>query len=472
MAPLSPIEDTRLLAEPTAALVARMQQAGPRYTSYPTAVEFHDGIDAAAYGARLDAASQNADTPLALYAHFPFCEQRCHFCACHMIATKRRDRTEPYIERLIREIDLVADRLGDRNRISQLHWGGGTPTYFDAEHLVAVMNGIRRRFTLTPDAEVSLEVDPRVTSREQLAALAGVGFNRVSMGVQDLDPQVQTAIGRVQPFEMTESLVADARDLGYRSVNVDLVYGLPHQTVDNFDRTLDRVLELQPDRVAVYGFAYVPWHKGTQRRIDPATLPGADARIDLLLLTRRRFLELGYVEIGIDHFARPDDDLAIARSKRELHRNFMGYTTSLAPDMVGVGVSSIGEVAGAFVQNSTKLAHWERSIDAGELPTVRGYALTADDHIRRALILDLMCHFSIDRRALERTFDIDFATYFAADLARLAPLVDDGLVEIDDDEVRVTPLGHLFTRNVAMAFDAHLQAKRAAKDGPRFSSTV
>lgn len=453
-------------------LTTRYDRPGPRYTSYPTAVEFHAGVDADVYAAKLAEADAHAGEPLSMYVHLPFCEERCTYCGCNVVITKHRDVAAQYLEYLEREIDLLAARLPHRRAVSQLHWGGGTPTYFTADQLERLVGRITAHFSFTPDAEIGVEVDPRVTSEAQLAALRQRGFNRLSMGVQDFAPEVQQAVNRIQSYELTRDLLEAARTLGYRSINVDLIYGLPYQTPPAFARTLDQVLTLAPDRVAVYSFAFVPWMKAHMTHIPESALPMADEKLTLLGLARAAFDGAGYVTIGIDHFARPDDELAKAVSAGTLGRNFMGYTVQSARDMVGLGVSAIGDLQDAFVQHTKKLPEYYRAIDAGRFPVERGYLLDADDRIRRHVITELMCNGRVEAGDVERRFGIRFADYFAAELDELAgAIAADGIAEVGAHGVRVTPLGRSFVRNVCMVFDRYLRA-RTSGPTPVFSRTV
>ncbi len=460
-------------ASVTAELLRRYDRPGPRYTSYPTALEFHDGFGPRDYRARLARAAERADEPLSLYAHLPFCESRCSFCACTVLITRNRAVGEKYLGYLLREIDLVAPLLGERRRVAQLHWGGGTPTFFDPAQVRRLFAAFRARFELLPDAEVALEVDPRVTGTDHMETLRELGFNRVSMGVQDFDGAVQEAIHRIQPLEATRDLVELARRLGFRSVNLDLVYGLPRQSEAGFLRTLESVVALRPDRLAVYSFAVVPWLKRNQRLLRMEELPPPDVKLRLFGHAREVLLRAGYRAIGMDHFALPGDELSRAAAARVLHRNFMGYTTRPAPDMIGFGMSAIGEAGGAFVQNHKSLTRYYEHLDAGELPVERGLALEPDDERRRAVILSLMCNFHVDAAAWEARFGEPFAACFRRELAELA--ADDGpvahgFVEVRPDGIEVTAAGALFVRNVAMVFDRRTRERRAA--GPAFSRTV
>jgi oxygen-independent coproporphyrinogen III oxidase len=452
-----------------AALLNRYDRPGPRYTSYPTAVEFHDGFGADNYVQRLAALS--ADDEVSLYLHLPFCDHRCHFCGCHVVATQHLDVAEIYLNYLRREIEQVATILGRRPQVSQYHWGGGTPTYYTPEQMRRLQATVLEHFDLTQGAEVAIEVDPRVTSTAHIDALWEMGFNRLSMGVQDFDDDVQRAIGRGQTEEQTRSLYHYARDKGFTSINMDLIYGLPEQTPESFGATMESVLHLRPDRLAVYSYAHVPWVRSNQKRIDEETLPDRDAKFALLAQAISTFRGGGYEQIGMDHFALPEDELAQALGQRTLHRNFMGYTVSRAPDMIGLGISAIGDVAGAYAQNQKKLSTYYADLDAGRLPIERGYGLSEDDRVRRHIISELMCNLWLDTRAVEQRYAVDFAVDFAKELAALqeGPVVD-GLAVLHDDAIEVTALGQLFVRNVCMPFDAYMNAKQ--RSGPTFSRTV
>ncbi|HVP14417.1 MAG TPA: oxygen-independent coproporphyrinogen III oxidase, partial [Terriglobales bacterium] len=418
--------------EVTVDLLRRYDRPGPRYTSYPTAVEFHARFDEAAYREHLARAAADRDAPLSLYLHLPFCEERCTFCGCMVIITKKREVAAHYLDYLHREIALLAEHLQGRRRVVQYHWGGGTPTYLSVPQIEALQATVARHFDIQPGAEVAIEVDPRVTSFAQLETLRALGFNRLSMGVQDFTPAVQQAVNRVQGEPETRALFERARELGYVSINIDLIYGLPFQTLDSFGRSVDAVVRMRPDRVAVYSFAHVPWIRGNQRRLRPEDLPSPETKLALFLEARRRFLDAGYQAIGMDHFALPEDELARAARSRTLHRNFMGYTVKPAPDMLGAGVSAIGDVGGAFAQNVKKLSEYHAALDAGRFPIERGYRLSPDDHVRRHVISQLMCNFHLDGAAVSRRFGIDLDAYFARELQELREgPVADGFVEMD-----------------------------------------
>ncbi len=451
------------------ALLERYDKSGPRYTSYPTALHFHEGFGPQDYARHLAAAAQRPD-PWAVYVHLPFCRQRCLFCACNVIISPRKAQVADYLDDLRREVAMVAALIPGRRGVSQLHLGGGTPTFFSPEELAGVIDDLLGHFELEPGAEFSVEVDPRVTREAHLEALVARGLNRISLGVQDLDAEVQQAVNRTQSAEQLAALMRASRDLGIGSVNLDLIYGLPRQTPESFARTLDQIVELAPDRLAVYGFAFVPWMKGHQKKLDEAELPDRGLRFELLALARARLAEAGYVDVGMDHFARPEDELALAQRQGRLWRNFMGYTVCRAPDMLGFGISAIGDVQDAFVQNTTKLSRYREAVRAGLLPVERGYALQGDDKLRQVIIRELMCHGLVDKARVEADFAIDFDATFSQEIADLRPEVEEGLVELTDAHIRATDLGRLFLRNLAMPFDRTLSRDPSA--GPRYSRTV
>jgi oxygen-independent coproporphyrinogen-3 oxidase len=454
-----------------ASLLRQYDRPGPRYTSYPTAVEFNDTFDDAAYRGRLSAAADAADDPLSLYVHLPFCEARCSYCGCMVIITQKREVAARYLAYLEREITLLAAHLGERRRVVQHHWGGGTPTYLSLEQIERLYSIVSRHFDLAPGGERAIEIDPRVTTPAQLDLLQALGFNRLSMGVQDFTPAVQSAINRRQTEAQTRDLYGYARRAGFDCINVDLIYGLPKQSLDTFRRTLDSVVDMRPDRIAVYSYAHVPWLRPHQKQIAAADLPDANLKFEVFGAAIEAFLAAGYEQIGMDHFARPGDELAIAARARRLHRNFRGYTTRPAPDILGVGVSAIGDVRGAFAQNVKKLSRYYDALDRGVFPIERGYVLSPDDLVRRHVIAQLMCNFHVDRLSVE-AFGVDFEAYFAPELAALtAPggPAADGFVTVDRDAIAVTPRGRLFVRNICMTFDRYLAAHQ---DKPVFSRTV
>lgn len=454
----------------TADFIARHDRPGPRYTSYPTADRFGDfaAEDFAKALQRADAAG--ADTPLALYIHLPFCEQLCTYCGCAVVVTRSAGKRGSYLEYVRRELQLVGESLKQRRTLAQLHLGGGTPNSYTVPELGKLLEAVQEVFTFADGAELAIEIDPRRANPEQITGLYELGFNRLSMGVQDFDVAVQEAIRRVQSFELTSACARAAREAGFESVNMDLVYGLPHQTDASFAETLDRAIELKPDRVALYSFAYVPWIRKHQRAIDPDALPQGDAKLNLFLAARRAFMNAGYVPIGMDHFARPDDELALALGNRRLCRNFQGYTTIADLDVLGVGMTAISDIGGAYVQNTKELTDYQARIDAGQLATARGLERTTADGVRRWLIHQLMCNFHVDGRELWMRFGLELRDDFADELEALKPLQEEGLVEVGEDSITVTPLGELLVRVVAMPFDTYLGSGDAS--APRYSRTV
>lgn len=455
-----------------AQLVRIFDRPGPRYTSYPTAVEFTDAFTERAYLRQLDRAAEAPGDPLSLYIHLPFCQARCSFCGCSVIITRKPEVAVRYLEYLHREIAMIASRLRGRRRVVQYHWGGGTPTYLTVDQMRALQTVVTSHFDISADAEQAIEVDPRVTTNAHLDALRELGFTRLSMGVQDFTPAVQDAIDRHQTEDATRELYGYARRIGFDSINLDLVYGLPQQTVASFSRTLASVIDLRPDRLAVYSYAHVPWIKGNQKRILPRDLPPAELKFELFSVALERFVGAGYAQVGMDHFALPGDELALAAEARVLHRNFMGYTTRPAPDQIGVGVTSIGDVAGAYSQNTKKLSTYYACLDAGRLPVERGLVLTPEDQLRRYVITQLMCNFRVDAAETCRRFGVDFHRHFAADLDTLrqpgGPATF-GFVQVTPEGVEVLPPGRRFVRNVCMTFDPYLRRHTAQ---PVFSRTV
>jgi oxygen-independent coproporphyrinogen-3 oxidase len=452
-------------------LLAKYDRPGPRYTSYPTAPHFHTDFDEAAYRERLRTAARRTGEPLSMYVHLPFCEARCSFCGCNVVISPRRGPEEPYLEALESELDALADALGPRRTLNQLHWGGGTPTYLSPGQCERLFAAIIRRFPLTPDAEVAIEIDPCVTTPDHLATLARLGFNRISMGLQDIDPEVQRAVKRIQPLELTRERVVEARRLGFASVNIDLIYGLPLQTEDGFRHCVRTVIdELSPDRLACFSYAHVPWIKPHQRRLDESSLPRGWDKFSLFVGAARELVTAGYAFVGFDHFARPGDELARALDEGHVHRNFMGYTVMPASDQIGVGVTAIGDVAGAYAANHRRLAAYERQVRDGRMPIERGIARNPEDELRQAVIHRIICTLSLPFRWVEEELRVDPQAHFADAFVELQPMTADGLVEIDDAGLTVTPAGRFFLRNVCMPFDAYL--KRTDGNGPTYSRTV
>ena len=454
-------------------LLRRYDRPGPRYTSYPTAPQFTDAFGEAAL--REAALASNGDPiprRLSLYVHVPFCTSPCFYCGCNRIVTRDTSRSAPYIQRLQREIAMAAALFDSDRDVVQAHFGGGTPNFLSPAQLGDVLDALRRhfRFAQSPDRDLSIELDPRFIVPDDIAVLADLGFNRASFGVQDFDPVVQVAVNRVQSVDETDAAVEACRAVGFRSVNIDLIYGLPFQTTEGFGRTLDQVVAMRPDRLAVYSYAHLPSLFRPQKQIQAADLPTPDTKLGLLQLAIERLTGAGYVYIGMDHFALPDDDLARAQSRGGLHRNFMGYTTHADSDLVGLGVSAISHIGDSYSQNHRALPDWEAAVDAGRLPVFRGMRLSDDDQLRADLIQQLMCQGEIPIGALERRYQIDFDRYFADALDRLAPLVADGLLRREPGRYAVTTPGRLLLRNIAMCFDAYLAQAGGATS--RFSRAI
>lgn len=451
------------------ALVKKYDRPGPRYTSYPTAPHFRADFGAADHAALLDRSAE-IGRPLSLYVHIPFCTTRCLFCGCNVKIARDRSWGRRYLPLLEKETALAAARLGgDRREVVQVHWGGGTPTFLPPEDLIDLMAILRRHFRFAEGCEIGVEIDPRECSPAHLDALTATGANRLSLGLQDLDREVQRAIRREQSAEETWAVIDGARQRGIgESINIDLIYGLPHQTLESFAETVSEAIRMSPDRLALFNFAYLPQMFPHQKAIDPDALPDPETKLSLLEETINAFGAAGYVFIGMDHFAKPGDPLAQALRDRTLTRNFQGYSTCDETDIVALGVSSISQVGDGYAQNAKSLEEYRQAIESGNLATQRGLALSSEDLLRREAILALMCHFRLDRRAFADRWNLDFDRHFARDLERLAPLADDGLVEIGESRIEVTPTGRLMVRNIAMAFDAYLESEPAA----RYSRTV
>jgi oxygen-independent coproporphyrinogen-3 oxidase len=451
-------------------LIRKYDVAGPRYTSYPTADRFVEAFGETELSQWL--AKRNIggiSQPLSVYVHLPFCESICYYCGCNKIVTRDHSRSAKYIKYLDKELALVAARLGSEPTIAQLHWGGGTPTFLPQEEMRELMALVDARFRRSADFECAIEVDPRHAPEGLMAFLAGLGFNRVSLGVQDFDPAVQKAVHRIQGEALVRRVVAEARAAGFRSVNFDLIYGLPKQTLDSFNATLDKVIALDPDRIALYSYAHLPTLFKPQRRIADADLPSAETKLQIMTLAIGRLTRAGYLYIGMDHFARPDDDLAIAQRRGRLQRNFQGYSTFPESDLIGLGVSAIGKVGPTYYQNHKRLDDYTAALDAGHLPVARGLELTHDDLVRRAVIQALACHFRLSMESIELAYLIDFRDYFARELADLRQLQDEGLVDVSDEWITVTPRGRLLVRVVCMAFDRYL---REAQARARYSKVI
>ncbi len=447
-------------------LLRRYDKSGPRYTSYPTAVQFHPGFDEAQYRAVAQATNtEQPARPLSLYFHLPFCDTVCFYCACNKVITKNRAHAAPYLAHVFREIALQG-ALFDRARpVEQLHWGGGTPTFISHEQMRALMQATREHFSLRDDdsGEYSIEIDPREVKTDTIALLRELGFNRMSLGVQDFEPRVQRAVNRIQSEDETLAALQSARDHGFKSVNMDLIYGLPLQTVESFARTLDKIIAAGPDRLSVFNYAHLPELFKTQRQIKAEDLPSAQAKLDILQLTIELLTGAGYVYIGMDHFARPDDELAVAQREGTLYRNFQGYSTHADADLVGIGVTSIGKVGDSYSQNQRTLDDYASALDAGRLPIMRGIVLTADDKLRREVITQLICHFRLSFAAIEGKYQIAFGDYFAQELDDLAAMQADGLLDMDARGITVRPAGMLLIRNICMVFDRYLRGPSAQR---------
>ena len=455
-------------------LLRRYDRPGPRYTSYPTAPQFHAAFGEAALREAIRASNEDPiPRRLSLYVHVPFCFSPCFYCGCNRIITRDLKRGEAYLERLKREIDMVAPLFEADREVIQLHLGGGTPNFLDPAQLQSLVDHLSSRFHFADaaDRDISIELDPRFCKPGDMPALAAAGFNRASLGVQDFDPAVQDAVNRIQSVEETRAIVEACRAAGMRSVNIDLIYGLPSQSLEGFGRTLDVVLDIRPDRLAVYSYAHMPHLFKPQKQIDEALLLSGEEKLALLQLAVEKLTAAGYVYIGMDHFALPDDELAIAQSRGGLHRNFMGYTTHADSDLVGLGVSAISHIGNTFSQNPRDLPSWDIALDEGRLPVFRGMTLSEDDELRADLIQSLMCQGRIPVAALERRYGIDFAAYFAEALDALAPLERDGLVRTGDGSIETTARGRLLLRNIAMCFDRYL-APAPADARPRFSRAI
>jgi len=453
-------------------LIKRYDVAGPRYTSYPTAVQFMEGFDTEAYQ-RYTGASNNEliPKPLSLYVHLPFCKTLCYYCGCMKKVTRHEGQADQYLELLNREIELQG-RLFDHDReVIQLHFGGGTPTFHNDEKLSRLMAQLEESFSLSTDQtrEFSIEVDPRTVGLERLAKLAEMGFNRISLGVQDIDPKVQEAVNRIQDPEATLEMIDGSRNLGFNSVSIDLIYGLPLQTVESFGQTIDTVVNARPDRLAVYNYAHLPHIFRAQRMINSQDIPSPETKLELMELTIEKLTQSGYVYIGMDHFALPDDELTIAQREGGLQRNFQGYSTRRECDMVGLGVSAIGKVGDCYAQNLKDIPTWQSVVAEGKLPIWRGVSLNTEDRLRRSIIESIMCHGEVKFQQFESNFAIDFHDHFAFELGNLQQLEKDGLIEMGDDEFRATPEGRLLLRPVAMIFDEYLQAPESK---PKYSRVI
>jgi oxygen-independent coproporphyrinogen-3 oxidase len=447
----------------------KYSKPGPRYTSYPTALEFNEQFDTNALLAEFE--RQDKKRPLSLYFHLPFCRSACYFCGCNVVFTSKEDKKERYIAYIEKELNILAAHLDTSREVIQMHFGGGTPTFFSPEQLERVIALIKKTFpNFTEDAEISCEIDPRFFTKEHMDVLKSGGFNRISFGVQDFDPKVQEAVHRIQPYDVTKAAIDLARANGIESVNVDLIYGLPYQTFETFKKTLQMARTLDADRFAVFNYAHVPWLKKTMRKIDETTLPHPSVKLEILKYTIDYFTSEGYKMVGMDHFAKPEDELFKAIEKGELHRNFQGYTTKGGADLIGVGLTSIGEGKDYYVQNYKNMHDYEAAIDEGRLPVERGIKLTEDDVIRNAVIMELMSNFKLNISHIEEEYGIDFKTYFKTSLEALKEFEDAELLTISDREIKANETGAMLIRNIAMAFDAYMT--RHADKKKTFSKTI
>lgn len=453
------------------ALIKRYDKSGPRYTSYPTAVQFHTEFTVETYKDIAQKSNMGAERkPLSLYFHIPFCDTVCFYCGCNKIATKDRSRAAPYLQRVYKEIEMQSALFDSRRIVDQLHWGGGTPTFISHDEMRELMAVTRRYFKLHDDdsGEYSIEIDPREVRKDTIKLLRELGFNRMSLGVQDFEPNVQKAVNRIQSQEQTMAALQSARDEGFKSISIDLIYGLPFQTADSFERTLERVIETDPDRLSVFNYAHLPTMFKPQRRINEEDLPSASEKLAILHMAIEKLTDAGYVFIGMDHFAKPDDEMAVAQREGHLYRNFQGYSTHADCDLVAFGTTSIGKVGDSYSQNVKTMDEYYAAIDAGEIPVFRGVALDADDLLRREVITQLICHFELSFDRIEAHFNISFPDYFASELADLAAMEKDGLIMLNDQIIRVLPAGRLLIRNVCMVFDRYLREQSQQ----RFSKVI
>ncbi len=451
-------------------LIKKYDKPGPRYTSYPTAPHFNDGFSNEQYLASIkENNSADNKTPLSLYFHIPFCDTLCYFCGCNMIISNNRSRIGNYVDYIKKEILLLKKHLSDNRLVTQLHWGGGTPTHLTPTEITDLLSFINSNFNIAPDIEASCEIDPRELTFEHLKALRKGGFNRISMGVQDFTHKVQVAVNRIQPEDITRQAVEWIRKLKFESINLDLMYGLPHQTLETFSETLEKIIDISPNRIAVFNYAHVPWMKKHMELIKTEDLPTPDVKLQILKYTIETLTHAGYVFIGMDHFAKPDDELAIALNDKKLYRNFQGYSTQAGTDLYALGITSISQFGNIYSQNIKTEKEYFDKVDAGILPLAKGYLMSDDDVLRRDVIMSLMCDFELHFKVFEEKYKIDFEKYFAKGLENLKQFVPDNLVTLEDDSVKVTEMGRLLIRNIAMSFDAFLEDD---KGKVRYSRTV
>lgn len=445
-------------------LIRRYDLSGPRYTSYPTAIQFDPKLSAQDL---VTTGQQTSDknSPLSLYVHIPFCAHVCYYCACNKVITRNRKKAQPYLDTVYKEMEQLADWYSDDRIVEQLHWGGGTPTFISNEQMIELMQKLRDNFRLLDDdsGDYSIEIDPREVDNETLRVLREIGFNRISFGVQDVELKVQEAVNRVQPVEQVAEVLAESRRLGFRSINMDLIYGLPHQTLDSFTKTLDTIIALDPDRLSVFNYAHMPDRFRSQKHINADDLPSPETKLAILETTIQKLMDAGYVYIGMDHFAKPDDELALAQQNGKLHRNFQGYTTHSDCDLVAMGVSAISQIGDVYYQNEHDIALYSSAVKERSDAIKRGVTLTRDDRIRRAVITQLICQFELQMSTVEQQFDLNFQKYFADELAELSHFTEDGLVELEQNSIKVTPAGRLLIRRICMAFDAYIPKQQPTK---------
>ena len=451
-------------------VLKRFNQQGPRYTSYPTAPMFSPEFTSDDFRKEIVATNTLSDRPLSLYLHFPFCAKLCYFCGCTMRVTHDRKLISQYNDYIKRELDIIAPLVSRDRKVVQMHWGGGTPSYLLPEEIREIGNYIKERFTFDNDIEASVEIDPRNMVRDHIEAFAEAGFNRTSFGVQDFNLQVQQAINRVQSEEITRQVVIWAREFGFQSINLDLIYGLPYQTLETFAETVEKVINISPERIAVFNYAHVPWLKKHQAVMNQEAMPSPDQRLAILEMTSEKLADAGYEYIGMDHFAKPTDELAIAQKEGTLYRNFQGYSTKAGADLYAFGMSAISQFENIYAQNNKDFKEYYAAVDAGRPATRVGYRMTGDDHIRKEVIMQLMCDLELDKRQIEKKFDINFEEYFRNDIPKLDEFIREGLLTNDADKIRVIGSGILIIRNIAMCFDAYLEEMMRTK--PVFSKTV
>lgn len=450
-------------------LIKKYDKSGPRYTSYPTAIQFTENFGEQDYFQQVKLSNER-NTPLSLYFHIPFCDTICYYCGCNKIVTKNRNHAQPYLDAVYKELALQGSLFKATRIVRQLHWGGGTPTFISHEQMTELMQQTRRHFTLLDDdsGEYSIELDPREVDASSITLLRKLGFNRISLGVQDFNPKVQQAVNRIQSYKETHDVIVAARKNEFHSISLDLIYGLPFQTVESFNETVDKVLDLEPDRLSVFNYAHMPEMFKTQRQINADDLPSAEAKLTILQSVTNKLIDAGYEYIGMDHFAKPTDELAIAQKERKLYRNFQGYSTNSDCDLVALGITSIGKVADSYSQNIKTIKEYTEVIESDHLPVFRGIALTEDDILRREVINQLICHFELNFKEIENNFKIDFSDYFATELKQLKEMQVDSLLELTTDKILVLPEGKLLIRNICMVFDIYLKTNKEQ----RFSKTI